>query len=261
MDIRNRFLSHDDAEWVYQSHPHLRGKKYTEFCPTCGKANECTFKWRGEKVKCDCELQLALHKWYLASGIGMTYQRLGWSDVESDSLIEEVAEFVTNPEYIRRGMGLFLTGDYGTGKTLAANLALKDFVREGLSCFAITFAQMVDMYTAGWHSASERANFHSKILHARVLLIDDLGRELRTKNQLSETTFDNVMRTRVQHGRSTIITTNMDPVELGEGYGGAVLSLLREKSLAIAVGGDDYRNRARERELDEIKRGEVRPIQ
>ena len=135
------------------------------------------------------------------------------------------------------------------------------FIRDdALSCFATTFSEMIEMYTAGWHSEDERDYFHRKVVGSQVLLLDDVGRELKRDTRLEETTFDNVLRTRVQHGRSTIITTNMTPEEMAEGYGGAVLSLLREKSIVIEIGGDDYRKQANERELARDRRGERRPI-
>ena len=93
-----------------------------------------------------------------------------------------------------------------------------------------------------------------------MLLLDDVGRELRTKNQLSESTFDLILRSRVRDGRSTLLTTNMDAGELSTGYGSAVFSLLREKSVFIEVTGQDHRSAANAREMDEIRNGEMRPI-
>ena len=44
-----------------------------------------------------------------------------------------------------------------------------------------------------------------------VILLDDVGKELRgTRIALAETTFDEILRQRVQAGRATFITTNMD---------------------------------------------------
>ena len=76
--------------------------------------------------------------------------------------------------------------------------------------------------------------------------LDDIGKELRgTRLSLAETTFDAILRQRIQAGRTTLITTNMTPADLEDGYGAAILSLVREKSLELIFDGTDYRTTAR----------------
>jgi hypothetical protein len=77
---------------------------------------------------------------------------------------------------------------------------------------------------------------------------------------LAETTFDNILRTRVQAARPTIITTNCSPAELARGYGSAVLSLLIEQSVPVEVTGEDFRHDAQQRNLAEADKGWRRAI-
>ena len=257
IDIRTRYLSDEDAARLYASHPDV-GRSYATYCPTCKKKG--TYRWQGKDHACDCEEQLQLLKHYLAAGIGIQYQRLGWSDLKSDEIVAQLRGYVDNPEYVQRGRGLILTGDLGTGKTMLATLILKRLVREGHTCFATTFSDMIEMFTAGWYDEDQRRYFHRKVVESRVLLLDDVGRDQKHRNALNESTFDSVLRTRVQHGRATIITTNMTLDELSRGYGGAVLRLLREKSEAFEITGVDFSAKAKQREDGEIARGEQRPI-
>lgn len=259
-DIRTRYLPDDESSRLYRNHPHI-GRSYLEYCPTCNATG--TYRWRGKEHSCDCEEQLQLHKWYLASGIGVTYQRLDFDDYQGPTdVLDGVVKYLERREdFLARGMGMFLVGSYGTGKTMLANLVLKEMVKDGHTCFATTFSQTVEMFTAGWSDKVEKEYFQRKFIGSRVLLLDDLGRELRgTKLALAETTFDAILRQRVQAGRATIITTNMEPEELGDGYGAAILSLIREKSLQLVFGGSDFRIEANSREVDEIMAGETRPI-
>lgn len=260
MSIRTRFLPLDEADRLYEEFPRLKAS-YLHYCPTCNLTRK--YRWHGEQHVCDCELQLQLHKWYLSSGIGITFQRQDWSDWEGDpKIVEKLSKFVFDHDrYLSRGVGLLLTGDYGTGKTMLSTLTLKEYVKLGYTCFSTTFASMIELFTAGWYDEDARKYFAKKVMKSEVLLLDDLGRELRTKNKLSESTFDDVLRTRVQEGRVTFITTNLNPnTELSEGYGGAILSLLKEKSVLFPFDGEDYRLKANQRELAEIASGEVRPI-
>lgn len=229
-------------------------------CPTCNEDGGYTF--RGEKHICDCMMQKQLYKHYLNAGIGVTYQRLDFADYEGErDILQSLSKYMENYDrYASRGIGLLLTGSFGTGKTMIANLVLKEFVKQGYRCFATTFAQTVDMLTAAWKSPEDRRYFQRRFVDSEILLLDDVGRELRSKSNLTESTFDNILRTRVQEGRPTFITTNMSPEELGEGYGAAILSLLREHSIVCEMNGDDFRAQSNARTLKEIREGETRPI-
>lgn len=259
-DLRTRYLSDDEAARLYRNHPHL-GRSWQRYCPTCDRTGR--YRWRGRDHDCDCEYQLQLHKHYLASGIGLTYQRLDWDDYAGPTrVLDGVVKYLDKrQEFLRRGMGMYFLGSYGTGKTMLANLVLKELVKDGLTCWATTFSQTVEMFTAGWSDRADKEYFQRKFINSQVLLLDDVGKELRgTRLALAETTFDAILRQRVQAGRTTVITTNMTPADLEDGYGAAILSLIREKSLELAFDGADFRTTARERETDEVLRGEVRPI-
>lgn len=259
-DIRTRYLSDAEAERLYRNHPQI-GRSYESYCPTCDKKG--TYFWRGEDQPCDCEYQLQLHKHYLAAGIGLTYQRLDWDDYAGPTgALDGVTKYLDRrQDFLRRGMGLYLLGSYGTGKTMIANLVLKELVKDGLTCFATTFSQTVEMFTAGWSDKADKNYFQQKFINSQVLLLDDVGKELRgTRLALAETTFDAILRQRVQAGRATMITTNMNRAELEDGYGAAILSLILEKSLIQSFDGDDFRATANDREVSEVLRGEVRPI-
>ncbi len=256
-DIRDRILSDDEADRLYRLYPKL-GKDYRKFCPTCQKKG--TYLWQGVERICDCQTQLQLHKHYLAAGIGVTYQRLGWDDLQNEA-DKAWAQSYVNRNLVDRGIGLLLTGLYGVGKTLVANLVLKDLVKAGYHCYATTFASMIEFYTAGWKDDNEKKYFAKKVVNSDILLLDDLGRELRRSTKLSEATFDDVLRTRVQGGRATLITTNMLPDELGQGYGRGALSLIGEVSLEREFEGSDFRRKAAARLLDESLSRETRPVQ
>ena len=257
--IQNHYLADEDAQRLYEAHPKLRAS-YKDYCPTCGKTE--TYRWQGEEHECDCRGQLNLHKHYLAAGIGVAYQRLSWRDYVGDkSILPMLKKYLENaPQYVSRGTGIVLHGPYGSGKTLLMNLLVKDLIHMGYACYATTFASMIELFTAGWRSPDEQRWFQRKIVQSDVLLLDDLGRELKRNNKLSESTFDDVLRTRVQTGKVTLITTNLTPAEMKEGYGRAVLSLIRESSLVRQIEGKDFRPEANERMREEIAAGEVRPI-
>lgn len=227
-------------------------------CPTChdvGSYRSIT----GGTAMCDCARQRDLYMMYLHAGIGLTYQRLSWGDLREIEVPPPVAEYMDRADaYISRGVGLFLNGAVGTGKSLVAYLVLKELVRAGHDCYAATFSQTVESFTAGWKNPEEKVEFANRFMRSRVLLLDDLGKEASTR--LSPTTLDHILRTRVQESRPTIVTSNLMAGGVESGYGTAVLSLLAEQSIGVEFGGDDFRPLANARTITEVRSGEVRPI-
>lgn len=257
--ISNKFLSDSDADRLYDSYPEARLPE-NKFCPTCSATK--SYVWRGETYHCDCNSQRHLYKHYLNAGIGVLYQRLTWDDYQGDTTAQKIAgEYLNQHQiFLNRGLGLLFLGPFGTGKTMLANLLLKDLVKLGYRCFGTTFASMISMFTSGWKSSEEQQFFEQKIKNSQILLLDDVGKEFKTKTNLSESTFDDVLRARIQAGRPTFMTTNMTQSDMLEGYGSAVLSLLQEVSITHTFAGHDFRQKARERSLIESLGGEIRPI-
>jgi DNA replication protein DnaC len=119
---------------------------------------------------------------------------------------------------------------------------------------------MIDEFTAGWKDDSRKRWFDRKIRLIPVLCLDDLGKE-RGRGQLPQSTFDNLLRARVQAGRPTIITTNIHPDDLGLGYGASVLNSLLEQGTALQMVGDNWHRKVQDRRAHERANGWKRPIQ
>jgi DNA replication protein DnaC len=258
-NIKADALSNDDAIRLAARNPKLGVDVGPyDYCPTCDKTGK--YLWRGQEHECDCFYQLQLHKHYLNSGVGITYQRLDWDDWFSDTeLLSKVINRYLAFPYVQRGMGLYLWGAMGTGKTMLATLALKEFIKAGMRCYAATMDQMIDAYTSGWASTEDKRWFDRKIRYSEVLLLDDVGKE-GNRGTLPERTFNNLIRDRVQAGLPTLLTTNISPQELGYVYGSNSLRLLYESAMAIHFEGEDVSLQINKRNDDEMFNKEMRPI-
>lgn len=251
------YLSNAELKRLQSAYPELRHAG----CPTCKDAGH--FRWQGKDQECLCTEQKRLHVRYLHAGIGLTYQRLSWGDVGFDvaAACPKLADYLDNFDYyLANGMGLFIPGPVGSGKTLLLMLILKELVKRDYDCYTTTFANTVESFTATWGDNEEKRWFAKKFMGSQVLGLDDLGKEFRSSNRLAPTTFDNILRTRVQNARPTILTTNMTAQEVGHGYGSAALSMLVERSLEMPLTGADFRPIAHGRSLAEIENKETRPI-
>jgi len=250
VDLKYKFLKDDETDYLELKNPQFE-KIVKMGCPTCV-----------DRSCGECKNQLQLYKHYLNAGIGLSYQRLDWSDFEGDPKALELAQLYLSrhKEMSKGGMGLLMHGTWGTGKTLITALMAKELVKLGYSVYFATFTQMVDEFTRGWGSNEDKARFESKVVKSDIFFLDDVGKEFRTKNNLSEATFDHVLRQRALDNRPTFMTTNMSIEELNTGYGSAIFSLLKERVIIHNMVGTDYREHARDRTLSEIATGKNRKI-
>lgn len=253
--VSTRVISDAEFNRLKETHPETAGS-----CVTC--RNDGGYIWEGTTQKCDCQQQRSLQTRYSLAGIGLTYQRMTWDDVKvSEAKLAPIREYLADIDgYLARGIGLFINGSVGSGKTLLLNLILKELVGRNYDCYCTTFAGTVEAFTSTWGDAAEKRHFANRFMRSKVLGLDDLGKEFRSANGLSKTTFDYILRTRVQEARPTILTTNLNALEVRTGYGASVLSLLVEQSIEVPLSGDDYRPTAHDRTIAEVKAKEMRPI-
>jgi DNA replication protein DnaC len=187
----------------------------------------------------------------LNAGINTEYQRLLWDDMTHVNLDaqDQVGEYITNLDYnIRIGRGLILWSKTpGTGKTLLGSLIVKRSLARGVDCYLTQFNEMLDIFTSGWRDEDERAWFIRRIRNVTLLAVDDIGKESGGRSNVVDSMFDTVMRHRVASGLPTLITTNLTPKEIQQGYGMYVMSLLSEQCEDIEVPGMDYRPKKREK--------------
>lgn len=246
-------LSDAELSQLEESHPELKGS-----CITCRGTGEYLF--RGDKHLCDCKVQRTLYVRYARAGIGLTYMRLDWSDVAVDpDQLAPVRDYLAKLDsYVQTGMGLFLSGTVGSGKTTVLNMVLKELVRRDYDCYGTTFVGAIDEFASTWRDDAEKRSFAQRFEYSKVLGIDDVGKEY--SNKLSAHTLDRILRTRDQEARPTIVTTNLSPEKVHSGYGTPVLSLLVGKSVEVPLTGEDFRVKSRARTVREIEMEWTRPI-
>jgi hypothetical protein len=244
-------------------------------CITCGGTKE--FKWFDfENMKndfvpiadyeCDCIGQWVLHRYFLYNGIGTELQRLGWPACivvgEPRRIVQQYVQEDNIGWNMDQGIGLYLYGPNGTGKSLMASILLRRTLASGYSGHWTSFHEMRSAKTNTWKDEGRSEWFNRKILATSVLVIDDPGQEGKTEKSLeySRTILDEVIRHRMQASLVTIITSNQTPENFRLLYGGAVDSLIQERMIPVSVPGEDYRPNMRPDKERDRKLGLTRPI-
>ena len=212
-------------------------------CPSCGSIKKESNKVN-ENITCDCRSQKKLAKIYTRTNIPYEYWFKDLDDYYGrDDHKNEIEEYCNKiNDYHRHAIGLFLWGKNGTGKTLLSICVLKYALKKKFECFFVSYSEIVSMFTSTWSSNSAKSAFEKNIEKSDFLVIDDLGKEYKTNNNLAESILDKVIRYR---RRPTIITSNKNVEELKTLYqhtwGESLASLIYGKMINVQVMGRDYR--------------------
>lgn len=150
-----------------------------------------------------------------------------------------------------QGIGLYLySTENQTGKTSIAVALLKRALRLRRTAYFEEAGRLKNALTRN-EQFDENILLDYRIRNVDILVIDDLGKEYRTTSGYAESTFENLIRDRVQEVKPTIITGNLPPKELGKIYSSSLSALLKGSLIPIRVTGYNWSAR-RESELKKI---------
>ncbi len=198
------------------------------------------------------EKKRLMYKKYKDSGI----LRAFW-DVELNDYKGDQEALACSKKYVNKfdaayknGIGMYLHGGFGTGKTMLVNCILKNAIHTGrYSVHFTTLSELMGKFEDRFSPASK--SFINKIKNVSFLGIDDIGKEYRNDSGFVEAKFNDVIRYRNMSNYPTLLTSNKAPDELKE-YGQSIYSIIKGFCVVVYVKGRDYRIEHISREIDNI---------
>ena len=150
-------------------------------------------------------------------------------------------------QFSRGGGDLLLSGGTGLGKTFLSACIARVVSENGFSVVydtaASVFSRFEDAKFRRDDGGSEDAD---RCMRCDLLILDDLGTEMTTS--FVQSALYQIVNGRLMAGRSTIISTNLAPEEIGSRYGRSVLSRLEGEYEILPFFGEDIRRLKRERQ-------------
>jgi DNA replication protein DnaC len=186
--------------------------------------------------------------YYLYCGIKSLWHNKTFDDFTND---DEALGIVRN--YLDRypdgveGLGLYLYGSNGTGKTHLLACSMKELLNRGYKVRMFSMDEIVDKFTAGWYSDEERRDLNNVLRNIDFLAIDEFGKNVDKTGKpvplpdLVKRVVESVIRYRVQMGKPLWIASNTDPKYVRDVFSEDIGSLLNEAVVGVCVRGKDYR--------------------
>lgn len=156
---------------------------------------------------------------------------------------KDVKTYLANMDtFVQEGIGLYLWAEENsTGKTALGVITLKRAMELGYSAFYIRSDDYKEA-TLSKELFTENQTLVQRALDVDVLLLDDIGKEYKTKTtNYAETKIESLLRARVQAMKTTIFTGNRHPKELKDVYTNDLSELLRECMKPMNITGMNWR--------------------
>lgn len=206
-------------------------------CGTCGGAQEgqdATFKWWTDGActgvsewECDCAQQFILRRWLRVRGVGGRVARLPAMAISMSPLLasgpmldlvrgDEGDPFGPARRFIRSGEGVVVTGSAAACFGVMG-VVMKRLMRGGFKVHQISAADFVDTTAASWKNDAMREWLDRRVRSAEVLYLSDVSASGMPSH--GERTMANLLRSRTNDGRTTIVSTTMQPADFEAKFG------------------------------------------
>lgn len=158
--------------------------------------------------------------------------------------VEKCQHFIN--DFDNKPKNLLFYGETGVGKTFLSNCVAKELLERGNSVIYFTAFQLFDILSKGvFDRDADAIAAHQNIFDCDLLIIDDLGTEL--SNSFTTSQLFLIVNERILRQKSTIISSNLKPLDILEMYSERTYSRLTSNYTIINLFGDDIRIKKRQK--------------
>jgi DNA replication protein DnaC len=188
---------------------------------------------------------------HLEARIPSRYRALSFDQLVGTELVAFPEQIRVVQRYAERvednldaGRGVWIMGDVGTGKTMLAMLISKAALEAGRTVAIYSLPRLLGLIRGSIEDEGGVVAFLDRLAGVDLLHIDDVGAESRTDWALEQ--LYSIINARYEDERSIVVTTNLEPAELGEQIGARTVSRMVEMcGDPLPLFGDDRRRELR----------------
>lgn len=233
-------------------------KWYLEIQYSCNTCQDKGFLKNGKK--CNCFKQQIINEAYKMSNLSRMLESQNFSTIDPSLFSTDVIpEFNMSPQqnileivsicesFVHdfdkdNDENLLFYGDTGLGKTFMCNCIAKSLLDKGnLVIYQTSFKmfEIIEDYKFKNNNEHISKDNYNNLFECDLLIIDDLGTELA--NSFTNSELFNILNTRLLNGKKTIISTNLNPSQLGDTYAQRIFSRIFDKFRMVKFIGHDLR--------------------
>lgn len=188
-------------------------------------------------------------EYYLYCGIKTGWHEKLLADFTNDEeALSAVRKYLKNSRDVaKKGLGLYLWGSNGTGKSHLMNCSFKELIAKGNKVRIYSMDEIVDKFTSSWYSDEDKKELDNVLRNIDFLGIDEFGKNVDKDGnpvylpELVKRVMESVIRFRIQMNRPIWFSSNTDPKYVKDVFSEDIASLLREGCIPVCVRGGDYR--------------------
>lgn len=190
-----------------------------------------------------------IEEYYLYCGIKVGWHSKTFSEYSNDKeALKKVQSYLSDYQTnYKDGIGLYLWGSNGTGKSHLMNVAFKELISKKCKVRIYSMDEIVDKFTSSWYSDVEKKELNNVLRNIDFLGIDEFGKNVDQNGNpiylpdLVKRAMESIIRFRVQMKKPIWFASNTDPKYVKEVFSEDISSLLNEAVVPICVRGGDYR--------------------
>lgn len=194
-------------------------------------------------------------EYYLYCGIKTGWHEKSLSDFKNDDeALSQVKKYLKKSKIVaREGLGIYLWGSNGTGKSHLMNCSFKKLIDDHHKVRIYSMDEIVDKFTSSWYSDEDKKELDNVLRNIDFLGIDEFGKNVDKDGnpiylpELVKRVMESVIRFRVQMKKPIWFASNTDPKYVKDVFSEDIASLLREAVVPICVRGDDFRREIQRR--------------
>ena len=209
-------------------------------CKRCG-GDGYTVAEDGARPCPDCMLQGRVRRILRVVGIPRLFEESTVAGYKAATALQKgartaIVDWVRS--YQPGGPGLYLHGPVGTGKTHLACALLKGLAQRGVWCLYRSLPDLLHELRRSVREENE-SDLLDALADVPVLLLDDLGSERLTEYAAER--LHQIVDDRYADRRTTLVTSNLSPAQLGRHVGQRMASRLMEMTTPLRIDGRDHR--------------------
>lgn len=224
---------------------------YTDAHYECDRCGDTGYV---DAVMCECMKRALVRAGYESSGLGALIGKQTFDNFDSKyysendgsrKIVERYVQMLKSfaEDFVRETYRNFLMiGTTGLGKTHLSTAVAQTVIDKGFDVLYVSAVSMLGDFEAkrfGTSTSLSATNDTARYYDCDLLIIDDLGTELI--NKFTQSSLYEIINTRINVRKSTIINTNLTPSEINTLYSERISSRLLGEYQPLRFKGVDIR--------------------